>query len=124
MNSNINKTCYITRICYKNKKFFIEIKKLIKTHPYFAVILIHEYFRNLYPTDPSISFKIKDPVKRINFLLDDLIKISKIYKSWEIIKLLFLKLKKRVKISNIRPIWKSFQYFLKKRKPNGQRIHY
>ena len=79
----------------KQKKFFIEIKKLIKTHPYFAVILIHEYFRNLYPTDPSISFKIKDPVKRINFLLDDLIKISKNLQILGNYKITFLKLKKK-----------------------------
>ena len=42
---------YHSHMLQKQKKFFIEIKKLIKTHPYFAVILIHEYFRNLYPTD-------------------------------------------------------------------------
>ena len=61
----------------KQQKFFIELKKLIKTKPYIAIILAHEYFRNLYPTDPSIAFSISDPFKRINYVLNNLINIAK-----------------------------------------------
>ena len=61
----------------KQKKFFFELKKLIKTKPYIAIILAHEYFRNLYPTDPSIAFSISDPFKRINSVLNNLINIAK-----------------------------------------------
>ena len=86
---------YHSHMLQKQKKFFIEIKKLIKTHPYFAVILVHEYFRNLYPTDPSIPFKIQNPVKRINLLLDGLIKISKNLQDIGNYKITFSKNKKK-----------------------------
>ena len=56
------------KLLIRQKKLFKVIKKIIRTHPYFAVIVLHEYFRNLFPTDPYINFKIKEPTKRI-FLL-------------------------------------------------------
>ena len=59
----------------KQKKLFQLCKKLIVTHPYFVVIILHEYIRNLYPHDPHIKFKIKNPIKRINLLQNQLIHI-------------------------------------------------
>ena len=59
----------------KQKKLFQLCKKLIATHPYFVVIIFHEYIRNLYPHDPHIKFKIKNPIKRINLLQNQLIHI-------------------------------------------------
>ena len=59
----------------KQKKLFQLCKKLIVTHPYFVVIIFHEYIRNLFPHDPHIKFKIKNPIKRINLLQNQLIHI-------------------------------------------------
>ena len=56
---------------------FSYIKGYLKKHPYFCVIILHEYFRNLYPRDPYIKFKITNPKKRINDLQINLIKILK-----------------------------------------------
>ena len=59
----------------KQKELFQLCKKLIVTHPYLVVIILHEYIRNLYPHDPYIKFKIKNPIKRINLLQNQLIHI-------------------------------------------------
>ena len=59
----------------KQKILFKLIKKLIKNQPYFAVIILHEYFRSLFPFDPHIKFKIDNPIKRISDLQTKLIKI-------------------------------------------------
>ena len=60
---------------------FSYIKVLLKKHPYFCVIILHEYFRNLFPHDPHIKFKITNPKKRINNLQINLIKILKNFKN-------------------------------------------
>ena len=57
----------------KQRKFFRKLKSLIHTHPHLAIILIHEYFRNLYIIDPHIPFKEKNSFKRIDRLLVELI---------------------------------------------------
>jgi len=48
------------------------LSKLVHSHPYFVVIILHEYFRNIFPSDPHIKFKTNDPVKRISMLFDSL----------------------------------------------------
>lgn len=55
-------------------KIFLYIKGYLKKYPYFCIIILHEYFRNLFPDDPHIKFKIKDPRKRINNLQITLLK--------------------------------------------------
>ena len=63
---------------YKNQnKIFFYIKKIIKSHPYLCVIILHEYFRNLFPHDPHIKFKEKNPLKRIFILQVKMINILK-----------------------------------------------
>lgn len=61
---------------------FSYIKKYIKKHPYFCVLILHEYSRNLYPHDPHINFNIKNPKKRIYSLQLNLIEILKNYKNF------------------------------------------
>jgi ubiquinone/menaquinone biosynthesis C-methylase UbiE len=56
-------------------KIFSYIESYLKKYPYLCIIILHEYFRNLFPEDPHIKFKIKDPKKRINDLQITLIKI-------------------------------------------------
>ena len=56
----------------KEKVFFDRLNKLIHLHPYFVVIILHEYFRNIFPADPHIKFIIQNPVKRISNLFDNL----------------------------------------------------
>ena len=41
-------------------KFVEESKKLVYKHPYFVVITMHEYFRNIWPNDPFINEKLAD----------------------------------------------------------------
>ncbi len=53
---------------------FSYIRSYLKKYPYFCVMILHEYFRNLFPDDPHINFKIKDPKKRIVNLQKNLIK--------------------------------------------------
>lgn len=67
----------------KEKDFFKKINNIIKKHPYFVTIILHEYFRNLFPSDPNLKFKIKDPFRRIvktvdllNSLIDNISKID------------------------------------------------
>ncbi len=63
---------------YKNQnKIFFYIKKIIKSHPYLCVIILHEYFRNLFPHDPHIKFKEKNPLKRIFILQVKMINLLK-----------------------------------------------
>ena len=56
----------------KEKVLFDKLSKLVHAHPYFVVIILHEYFRNIFPSDPHIKFKTNDPVKRISMLFDSL----------------------------------------------------
>lgn len=60
---------------------FLYIKRYLKRYPYFCVIILHEYFRNLFPDDPHIKFKIKDPKKRINDLQISLIGVLENFKN-------------------------------------------
>ena len=63
---------------FKNQNIiFSYLKSYSKKHPYFCVIILHEYFRNLFPHDPHIKFKITNPNKRINDLQINLIKVLK-----------------------------------------------
>ena len=64
-----------------NKKvniFFTLLSSSVKTKPYFVVIILHEYFRNLYKEDIYLQFSEKNHKKRIINKLDDLIKLLKI----------------------------------------------
>ena len=61
---------------------FLYMNKYIKKHPYICVIILHEYFRNLYPHDPHIEFKIDNPHKRIYNLQIQLINILKNFKDF------------------------------------------
>ena len=61
---------------------FSYIKKYLKIYPYFCVIILHEYYRNLYYHDPHIKFKIKNPKKRIYDLQINLIDILKSLKNF------------------------------------------
>ena len=64
-----------------NKKvnsFFALLNSSVKTKPYFVIIILHEYFRNLYKEDVYLKFSKKNHKKRIINSLDDLIKLLKI----------------------------------------------
>lgn len=58
---------------------FIEISKInAKTHPFFVVIFMHEYFRNIWPNDPFIKETLSDnKVENIKSCLENLINLSK-----------------------------------------------
>ena len=58
-------------------KIFFYLKKYLNSYPYFCVIILHEYSRNLCPHDPHIKFKINNPEKRIHNLQIKLISILK-----------------------------------------------
>ena len=53
---------------------FSYIRRYLKKYPYFCIIILHEYFRNLFPHDPHINFKINNPKTRIVDLQITLIK--------------------------------------------------
>ena len=53
------------KISNNQKNFFFYIDKYIKKYPYFCIIILHEYFRNLFPHDPIIKFKKNNPETRI-----------------------------------------------------------
>ena len=63
-------------IILNQAKLLKTIKLLLKNKPYIAIILLHEYFRNLYPHDPYIPFEIKDPSIRIMKIQKALIEIG------------------------------------------------
>ena len=44
---------------------FSYIKSYVNKHPYLCVIILHEYFRNLFPDDPHIKLKIKIQKKEL-----------------------------------------------------------
>lgn len=53
-------------------------EKNITTKPWMVVILIHEFARNMYPTDPFLPFKEDEsPTKRMNSVLNKCITIMK-----------------------------------------------
>lgn len=65
---------------YKKIDSFIEYsKKVAEKHPFIVVYVMHEYFRNLYPSDPYINFDENNHKKRINETIDSCIKILDIF---------------------------------------------
>ena len=48
---------------FSNQKIFKLIEFIIKEYPYFVVIILHEYLRNIEPHDPHIKFKNNEPKK-------------------------------------------------------------
>lgn len=58
------------------KKLFNLLKKLSIKHPYLVILILHEYYRNLYSLDPYIKFKTLNPTKRINELIFKLINFA------------------------------------------------
>lgn len=60
----------------KFDRFLSLAEENINSRPWLIVILMHEYFRNLYPDDPHIPFnKDKSHVERVSSTLDDCIEI-------------------------------------------------
>ena len=60
----------------KFHKFLILTEKNLYSKPWLVVILMHEYYRNLYPSDLYLSFdKRVSNIKRISLVLDRNIKI-------------------------------------------------
>ena len=57
---------------------FKDLNSLALTHPYLVVLVLHEYYRNLYSVDPFISFKEKRPKKRFLVTLSLLKKFVKL----------------------------------------------
>lgn len=86
---------------------FSYIKGYLKKHPYFCVIILHEYFRNLEPHDPYVKFKIINPKNRINNLQLNLIKILKNFKNIGFYKNNFKisNLKEELKKKNWKSLW-------------------
>ena len=73
----------IEKIILKKQQYLFSIlDKIKKKHPYLVVIILHEYFRNLFPHDPHIKFKILNPKKRIYDLQISLIEILKNFKNF------------------------------------------
>ena len=70
-------------INYKIKlKVLFKLLNLIKkTKPYFAIFILHELFRNLYPDDKYLYFTEKNHEKRILKKIDELIKLLLILKN-------------------------------------------
>ena len=59
-------------------EFIIILKQLSETHPYFVVIFMHEYFRNIWPNDPFIDEVLShNKPENIKLCLENLIEISK-----------------------------------------------
>ena len=57
-------------------------KSAAKSHPALIVILMHEYFRNLYPTDPFIKTKYsEDPLSNIYLCLENNINAINVFKN-------------------------------------------
>lgn len=53
------------KLLTKQKIIFKKLKSISKKQPYFSIIILHEYMRNIFPSDSHIKFKIKNPFKRI-----------------------------------------------------------
>ena len=78
------------KIILKNQQhLFSFLDKIKKKYPYLVVIILHEYFRNLFPHDPHIKFKITNPKKRILDLQISLIEILKNFKNFGSYKIYF-----------------------------------
>jgi 2-polyprenyl-3-methyl-5-hydroxy-6-metoxy-1,4-benzoquinol methylase len=64
-------------IYYKKKidQLFKKLNQTVQDKPYLVVIVLHELYRSVYDVDNYISYKIKDPKKRLNFILEHSMKI-------------------------------------------------
>ena len=67
----------------KQKVFFSLLSTVIKKKPYLAVIILHEYYRNLYFADEYLNFQIKDPFKRLEKIQNECILILKTFKQFK-----------------------------------------
>lgn len=54
------------------KKLINASNILVKSHPYYIVLIMHELFRNLYYFDPYIKSKEKNHFKRLEFTVQNL----------------------------------------------------
>tara|TARA_B100000965_G_scaffold150488_1_gene125094 strand:+ start:1347 stop:2372 length:1026 start_codon:yes stop_codon:yes gene_type:complete len=60
---------------YKKKidNFFLKVSRLSKKNPLITVLLMHEYFRNIYPADLIIKKRYnKDPIKNFDITISKL----------------------------------------------------
>jgi|TARA_B110000211_G_C13980605_1_gene509206 ubiquinone/menaquinone biosynthesis C-methylase UbiE len=76
----IYKSILSNNLLLNQKKIFSLISSIVNKHPFFVVIILHEYLRNIEPHDPHIKFKIIDPKKRILKLQKQIIEFIKIIK--------------------------------------------
>ena len=86
------------RLIKNQKKIFYYVNKNIKKHPYFCVIILHEYFRNIFPYDPIIKFKTNNPKKRIDLLQKRLINLFKSLESFGSYKINFKNFEKKTEL--------------------------
>ena len=67
----------------KNQKIFFNLlSKTIKNKPYLAIIILHEYYRNLYLSDEYSKFKIQNPFLRLNKMQQSCISILREFKDF------------------------------------------
>ena len=67
---------------YKKKidRFFSLIAKLSRVNPLITVLILHEYFRNIYPDDLFIKKRLDtDPLQNINLVIKNLENIANIF---------------------------------------------
>ncbi len=63
-------------------KFISESRSICKTHPSLIVVLMHEYFRTIYPFDPFIKKRYaKEDIKNIHLCLKNNLAIIKGFKN-------------------------------------------
>ena len=86
------------RLLKNQNKIFSYVNKNIKKHPYFCVIILHEYFRNIFPYDPIIKFKTNNPKKRIDLLQKRLINLFKSLESFGSYKINFKNFEKKTEL--------------------------
>ena len=98
----------MNKIILKNQQYLFSILNSIKKkYPYLVVIILHEYFRNLFPHDPHIKFKILNPKKRIYDLQISLIEILKNFKNFGSYRINFknYNLNQELKKKNWKSLW-------------------
>ena len=67
---------------YKKKidNFFLKVSKISRSHPMLTVLIMHEYFRNIYPADLFIKKRYsKDKLKNFDLTIDKLEKLIKVF---------------------------------------------
>lgn len=106
----------------KVNSFFTLLNSIVKTKPYFVVIILHEYFRNLYKEDPYLKFSEKNHKKRIINTLDNLIKLLEILNNIKSYKINFdsIKIEKDLRKNSS----KVFSKIFIKKKNNKHNINY